>query len=122
MVNVICDTSFLIHLANNRIINLDRLDVEIGQLSFLVPTVVNYELLKLKTNTSKIQEILQTLDYVKNFKTIEITGTYADDAIIEYALKNNDFIATMDKELKNKIKNIGKSVITFSKNRIILES
>ena len=103
LVNVICDTSFLIHLANNRIINLDRLDVEIGQISFFIPTVVFNELLKLKTVSSKTQEILQTLEYVKNFKTVKLDGTFADDKLLEYASKNNDIIATMDKELKNKI-------------------
>ncbi|MEK6817844.1 MAG: twitching motility protein PilT, partial [Thermoproteota archaeon] len=30
MVEVICDTSFLIHLATRRIKNIDNIDVEIG--------------------------------------------------------------------------------------------
>ena len=48
MVEVICDTSFLIHLATKRIKNIDKIDVEIGSISFVVPEVVKNELSKLE--------------------------------------------------------------------------
>ena len=44
MVNVISDTSFLIHLATNRIKNIDSIETEIGTLSFIVPKIVKKEL------------------------------------------------------------------------------
>lgn len=122
MVNVICDTSFLIHLATKRIINYDNLDVEIGQLSFLIPNVVKNELIELEKNPLKKQDIVRTLDFIKKFKTIEINGTFADKEILDYVSKNHVIVATMDKELKNLIKAKGRSILSFSNNRIVLES
>ena len=122
MVEVICDTNFLIHLANNRIKNLDNLDVEIGQITFVVPQVVKNELIELEKKPEKKQEIKSTLDYIKNFKTIPILGSFADKELIDYVSKNRVIIATMDRELKKEIKNNGSSIMSFSNNKIILES
>lgn len=122
MVEVICDTNFLIHLATNRIKNLDNLDVEIGQIRFVVPQVVRNELLELEKKPEKKQDIKSTLNYIKNFKTISILGSFADKELIDYVSKNKVIVATMDKELKKQIKNHGSSIMSFSNNRIILES
>ena len=122
MVEVICDTNFLIHLANNRIKNLDNLDVEIGQITFVVPQVVKNELSELKKNPEKKQEIQSTLNYIKNFKTIPINGSFADKELIDYVSDNRVIVATMDRELKKQIKNNGSSIMSFSNNRIVLES
>ena len=122
MVEVICDTNFLIHLATNRIINIDRLDVEIGQITFVVPQVVVNELIALSKDSSKKDNVNSTLDYIKNFKKIPINGTFADKELLDYVTKNNTIIATMDKNLKKEIKKQGSSIISFSKNKIILES
>ena len=122
LVEVICDTNFLIHLATNRIKNLDNLDVEIGQITFVVPQVVRNELLELEKKPEKTQDIQSTLNYIKNFKTIQITGSFADKELINYASKNRVIVATMDKELKKQIKNNGSSIMSFSNDRIILES
>ena len=122
MVEVICDTNFLIHLATNRIKNLDNLDVEIGQITFVVPQVVKNELFELEKNSEKKHEIQSTLNYIKNFKTIPIHGSFADKEILEYISKNRVIVATMDKELKKQIKHNGSSIMSFSNNRIVLES
>jgi len=53
LVEVICDTNFLIHLATRRIKNIDNLDVEIGQITFVVPQVVKNELSKLAKKPRK---------------------------------------------------------------------
>ena len=122
MVEVICDTSFLIHLATNRIKNLDNLDVEIGQISFVVPQVVKNELFELEKNPGKKQDAQLTLNYIKNLKIIPILGSFADKELLDYVLKNRVIVATMDKELKKQIKNNGSSIMSFSNNKIILES
>ena len=122
MVEVICDTNFLIHLATNRIKNLDNLDVEIGQITFVVPQVVKNELIELEKKPEKKQKIKLTLDYIKNFKIISILGSFADKELIEYVSKNRVIVATMDRELKKQIKNNGSSIMSFSNNKIILES
>jgi len=122
LVEVICDTNFLIHLATKRIKNIDNLDVEIGQITFVVPQVVKNELSELAKNPEKNQDIQLTLNYIKNFKIIPILGTFADKELLDYVSNNKVIVATMDKELKKQIKNSGSSIISFSNDKIVLES
>ncbi|MFQ5782343.1 MAG: PIN domain-containing protein [Nitrosopumilus sp.] len=122
MVEVICDTNFLIHLATRRIKNMDKLDVEIGQITFVVPQVVKNELYELAKNPEKNKEIQSTLNYIKNFKIIPISGTFADKELLDYVSNNKVIVATMDKELKKRIKNHGSSIMSFSNDKIVLES
>ena len=122
MVEVICDTSFLINLATRRIKNIDSLDVEIGSISFVVPEVVNTELLKLQMTPEKKHDIEKTLDFIKNFKKIPLSGSFADKELLEYTKSNKSIIGTMDKELKKQIKQAGGSILSFSNDKIILES
>ncbi len=122
MVEVICDTNFLIHLATRRIKNIDNLDVDIGQITFTVPEVVKNELSKLAKNPEKTKDIESTLNYIKNFKIIPINGTFADKELLNYVSNNRVIVATMDKELKKQIKRLGSSIMSFSNNKIVLES
>ena len=122
MVEVICDTSFLIHLATRRIKNIDNLDVEIGSISFVVPEVVKNELMKLQNNPEKKQDIDKTLNFIKKFKIIPIQGNFADKELLNYVKINRSIIGTMDKELKKQIKQVGSSILSFSQDKIVLES
>ena len=122
MVEVICDTSFLINLATRRIKNIDNLDVEIGTISFVVPEVVKTELLKLQMIPEKKHDIEKTLDFIKKFKTIQLSGSFADKELLEYAQSNKSIIGTMDKELKKQVKCVGGSILSFSNDKIVLES
>lgn len=122
LVEVICDTSFLIHLATRRIKNIDNIDVEIGQVTFVVPQVVHNELSELIKNPQKNQTALITRDFIKNFKIISISGNFADKELIDYVKKNRTIIGTMDKELKKQIKEYGGSIMSFSNDKIVLES
>ena len=122
MVEVICDTNFLIHLATKRIKNIDNLDMEIGSISFIVPEVVKNELTKLQKIPEKNKEVIITLNFIKKFKVISINGTYADKELIDYVKNNRSIIGTMDKGLKNKIKKLGSSILSIHNDKIILES
>ncbi|MFM7797222.1 MAG: PIN domain-containing protein [Candidatus Nitrosotenuis sp.] len=122
MVKVICDTSFLIHLANHRIKNLITLDTEIGDIQFLVPEIVHEELNNLSKNEKKSNEAKNTINFIKNFQTIETQGNFADDSLVEYIKNQGGVVATIDKILKIKIKNIGGSVLSIANNRIVLEN
>ena len=122
MVDVICDTSFLIHLATRKINNLDSINTEIGQIQFVVPTVVLNELKRLANVESKKQDAMATLEFAQNLKSILISGEFADKKITEYVKKHGGMVATMDKELKSNIKNLGGSILSFSNDKIVLES
>ena len=122
MVEVICDTNFLIHLATRRIKNIDNLDMEIGSISFIVPEVVKNELIKLQEIRENNQEITVTLNFIKKFKIISINGTYADQELINYVKNNPSIIGTMDRKLKTKIKQLGSSILSIHNDKIVLES
>jgi rRNA-processing protein FCF1 len=122
LVEVICDTSFLIHLATKRIKNISTFETEIGSLQFVLPDVVINELQNLLKNEKKKHDILATLDYSKKFKKISISGKFADKELIDYVKQYGGIIGTMDKDLKDMVKKNGGSIISFSNDRIILES
>lgn len=122
MVEVICDTSFLIHIANNRIKNLATLDTEIGSIRFVVPDTVITELQNLAERPDKKDAALSTIQYIKPFKTVSLGGSFADEQFVSLVKRRGGVIATMDRELKTRIKNSGGSVISVSSNRIVLES
>ena len=122
MIDVICDTSFLIHLATKKIKNLDSINVEIGEFEYVIPLVVLDELERLSKISDKEQDIKKTLEFVHTLKTVPISGKVADNAITEHVRKHGGIIATVDKDLKNKIKRLGGSIMSFSNDKIVLES
>jgi hypothetical protein len=122
LVEVISDTSFLIHLATHRIKNIDYIETEIGSLSFIVPKIVKKELEHLTQDPEKKVISEQTLNFIKNFKTNDIDGNTADVGILDYIKNNRTIVATMDKELKHKIKENGGSVLSIYNDKIILEN
>ena len=122
MVDVISDTSFLIHLATHRITNISDLETEIGNLSFVVPEIVKKELEHLAEDPNKNTAVMQTLDFIKDFKTNSITGKTADLGILDFVGKNGGMVATMDRELKSKIKQVGGSVLSVHNDKIVLEN
>ena len=122
LVEVISDTSFLIHLATHRITNISDLETEIGNLSFVVPEIVKKELEHLAEDPDKNTEVMQTLDFIKDFKTNSITGKTADLGILDFVGKNGGIVATIDKELKTKIKEVGGSILSIHNDKIVLEN
>ena len=122
LVDIISDTSFLIHLATHRISNIDSIETEIGNLSFIVPNIVIQELNHLSEDKEKNRISTITLDFIKNFKTNSITGKTADLGILDFVEKNGGMVATMDRELKSKIKAVGGSVLSIHNDKIVLEN
>ena len=110
------------HLSTHRIINISNLETEIGNLSFIVPEIVKKELEHLTGDPDKNTTASQTLEYIKNFKTNSITGKTADHGILTFIQKNGGMVATMDKELKTKIKQVGGSVLSIHNDKIVLEN
>ena len=122
MIDVICDTSFLIHLATKKIKNLDSINVEIGEFQYVIPLVVLDELERLSKIPDKEQDIRKTLEFVRTLKTVPISGKVADYGLTEHIKKHGGIVATIDKDLKNKIKRLGGSIMSFSNDKIVLES
>ena len=122
LVNAISDTSFLIHLATHRITNLSDLETEIGRIEFIVPDIVIQELKHLSEDKEKNKISTVTLDFIKDFKTNSITGKTADLGILDFVEKNGGIVATMDRELKVMIKQVGGSVLSIHNDKNVLEN
>lgn len=52
---------------------------------------------------------------------IEISGRSVDDALVSYVKENGGIVATVDIELKSRIKKSGGSVLSVSNDKIVLE-
>ena len=96
--------------------------MEIGQIRFVVPQVVKNELIELEKIPEKTDKVRSTLNYIKNLEIIPISGRFADRELLNYISGNRSIVATMDKELKRQIKSAGSSIMSFSNDRIVLES
>ena len=101
---------------------MNDLDVEIGNLEFIVPEIVVKELNHLCNDDSKGKIALQTLEFIKSFETNSISGITADDGILNFVKENGGIVATVDKELKSKIKENGGSVLSIHNDKIVLEN
>ena len=122
MVEVICDTSFLIHLATKKIKNLSNIETEIGSINFVVPQIVIKELKHLLDDPDKKNIIEKTLESIKSFKTNDIDCKTADLGILDFIKKQRGIVATMDKNLKIQIKESGGSVLSMHNDKIVLEN
>jgi hypothetical protein len=122
LVEIICDTSFLIILASKPIKKLDVLEDNIGKIDFVIPTIVIDELNNLvKTASPKRANAAKlALELSRRFKTVELQGGSADEVIVDYASKHRCYVATIDSALKNKLKSNGIDVITLVQDRIIV--
>ncbi len=54
-------------------------------------------------------------------KKISISGKSVDDALVSYVKEHGGIIATLDTELKMRIKKNGGSVLSVSSDKIVLE-
>mgnify|MGYP001605073031 FL=1 len=98
MKSVLLDTNFILSCIKQKIDFFEELFLRGYQV--IIPNGVIDELKKLKqTSALKLLE-------KNNFMKITLTGKNVDDSIINYAKKNPDIlVATLDKELNNKLKN-----------------
>ena len=113
--NILCDTSFLMVLVTKPVKLLDNLVMQYGKINFLIPDVVIDELENLVNNpTYKISQNAKTvLEVTKRFEIIKTKKlNYADDSIVDYALNYKCAVATMDKNLIQRL--ISSKVMVFS--------
>ncbi|HEU5460965.1 MAG TPA: hypothetical protein VFU79_01710 [Nitrososphaeraceae archaeon] len=113
--NILCDTSFLMILVTKPIKLVDNLVMQYGKINFLIPEVVIEELKNLVNNRSyKSSQSAKTV--LKLTKKFEIINTkrlnYTDDSILDYAINYKCAVATMDRNLIQRL--ISSKVIVFS--------
>lgn len=124
LADVICDTSFLMHMATTRVRNIDSIGDEIGEVSFVVPRIVLGELDRiLQRGDARSDDARRTIEFARGLRTVRMdTGAAtADDAILSHAAAHGGIIATMDRGLKRRLRDCGCSIMSFSNDRIVLE-
>jgi len=103
---------------------LEKVEMELGKLFFLVPNIVVGELKRLETRTGpKRSHIAKTAMEISTskFRIVELPEyKQVDEAILEYTKSSKCVVATLDKNLKNKLLNANTPVITLSNNRLIV--
>ncbi len=110
MVKIILDTNFLIYCAEKKIdytTEIERIMSEGYEICILSQVIKEIEELRLKaTKFSDRQAAELALKIIKlnKIKMINSHGTYADEAIINLAKKEEIIVATLDKILAGRLK------------------
>ena len=125
IMDVICDTSFLIALVSNPIKCLDKVESEIGKLRFKVPSFVLDELNSVERKSGpKKSMIANTAIRVSKlkFEIMDIgKSKNVDIDILNYVTRNRKFaVATLDGILLNRLRTADVTTITLSKNKMII--
>ena len=122
---VILDTSVLISIFEKKIDIRDEISAEIGKAELLVPRSVLRELGKLYSLSkgSKRRLAKAAIDYIDSigFKIIESEDEENVDKDLRMLAKKFDAaVATLDKELINKLRKEGIEIITWKNKRFKL--
>ena len=113
MTEVVLDTSFILTCVKQKIDFFE--DLKLMGLKILIPKQVVRELKNMNVR-GNAQLSLQILDK-NSFREIDLEIKNVDQGIINYAQKHSDvFIATLDREIKNKVNN--SNVVIREKKRL----
>ena|SRR5918996_3112592 len=113
--NILCDTSFLMVLVTKPVKLLDNIEMQYGKINFLISDLVIEELKNLVNNSSYKSSISAktVLQITKKFEIITTKKmSYTDDSILDYAINYKCAVATMDKNLIQRL--ISSKVLVFS--------
>lgn len=113
--NILCDTSFLMVLVTKPVKLLDNIVNQYGKINFLIPDLVIEELKTLVNNPSYKSSISAKtlLEITKKFEIITTKKlSYTDDSILDYAINQKCAVATMDKNLIQRL--VSSKVLVFS--------
>lgn len=113
--NILCDTSFLMVLVTKPVKLLDNIIMQYGKINFLIPDLVIEELKTLANNPSYKSSISAKtlLEITKKFEIITTKKlNYTDDSILDYAINYKCAVATMDKNLIQRL--VSSKVLVFS--------
>jgi|RhiMethySRZTD1v2_1073278.scaffolds.fasta_scaffold34588_6 uncharacterized protein len=121
--NILCDTSFLMVLVTKPIKLLDNIVMQYGKINFLIPDLVIEELKNLVKNPSYKSSInaKTVLEIIKNFEIITTKKlSYTDDSILDYAINYKCAVATMDKNLIQRLLSSQVLVFSLRNNKLLI--
>ena len=109
MKKVILDTNFILTCVKQKIDFFEN--IKFMGLKILIPKQVIKEIEKITNSKKKLHfredaKLALKLLERSSFKEVDLKEKYVDKGLMQFSEKNKDIIvATLDKELKNKIKN-----------------
>jgi len=125
---IIPDTNFLIYMTDYRLWHEFENLCGIYDLIILPQIVYELEELSQKGNASEKKSALVALEILKKIKKLpKKEEGYADDVIIQTSLKlkkvnkKNFAVATMDRELKDKLKKLNIKTLAIRQKKYIIE-
>ncbi len=121
--NILCDTSFLMVLVTKPIKLLDNIVMQYGKINFLIPDLVIEELKNLVKNPSYKSSInaKTVLEITKKFEIITTKKlSYTDDSILDYAINHKCAVATMDKNLIQRLLSSKVLVFSLRNNKLLI--
>ena len=121
---VVCDTSFMMVLGSKPLQNIGGIESALGRLQFVIPNIVAEELKHLERHSgpkrSRMARAALSLIGSK-FNLIDLPlSNYADESIIKYSSCHNCAVATLDRELKNRLIKNKVLVITLRDDKLII--
>jgi rRNA-processing protein FCF1 len=122
MKRVLLDASFVLTLASKPLDLIEELGDILGKVELLVleDTIKELEAIS-KRPSIKSKQAKLALDFVMNLEriTYDFEGS-VDDRILKCATENRLLVATMDKELRKRLRAMSLTVVTLRQNRLMI--
>ncbi|MGQ9468404.1 MAG: PIN domain-containing protein [Nitrososphaerales archaeon] len=123
MKRVLLDASFILTLISKPLNLVEELEEMLGKVELLVleDTIKELEAISKRPSIKKAKQAKLALDFVARLKHITYSYEgFVDDKILRCAMENRLLVATMDKELRKRLRAMGLSVISLRENRLIV--
>ena len=119
MKQVLLDTSFILTCIRNKIDFIEELTLQGSEV--LIPKQVIQEIKRITESKKKLRfrdEAALALKFLENsiFKKIDLKTKNTDNGIVKYSKDKNVIVATLDRELKRKVK--GQKMIIRNKKKL----
>lgn len=114
---VVFDTSFLINSVKARVDFLKEIETKIGSFKPIVTSPVLVELQRLAEKKSDARVALQLIGKAE-YELVE-SGLKADDSVVRVASGMGCYVASTDKEVRQKAAKLGLRLVTLREGRHI---
>ncbi|MCL4436694.1 MAG: hypothetical protein M1503_09485 [Thaumarchaeota archaeon] len=123
-VDLLLDSSFLIFLVETPSGGFAEVEDKLGKVGPVVLTSVVEELRRIadRAAAKRAKAAARALDYASGLRIVHYSGSGGvDDQILQYAKSSGAAVATLDAELRRRLRAAGVVVVTLSGNRLVAE-
>ena len=124
MVELLLDSSFLIFVASIPALGFDVVEDSLGRVELTVLDAVSEELLsiRLRAPVKRAKAAGLALEYASGLKRVSSgAGEGVDGKILNYAESRGAAVATLDSELKRRLRAVGVPVVSRRGNRLVVD-